>query len=293
MVQRLITDNHHVIVVDNESATSSDKFNWFDTAENHKIDILDREKMESIFSSGIDYVFHLAARFANELSVKNPIDDLNVNAGGTLQVLLESIKQEPKRFVYASSSSLYGPQKLAEFSEMTQPNPSTPYAVSKLMGEYYCNAMHELYGLNYNVVRLSNSYGPFDPSGKFRNVIPNFIDSAIHERNIVITGSGNETRDFTYVDDCVDGIILAANSYQKNQIYNLGTGKETRIKKIAELIIKYTSSKSKIVYKTSRSFDHIKKRKMNICKAKNELGYSPKISIEEGLKKTSNWFLDR
>jgi len=182
--------------------------------------------------------------------------------------------------------------KKSVIRETTVPNPSTPYAVSKLTGEYYCNAMHELYGLNYTILRLSNSYGPFDPSGKFRNVIPNFISAAISNKDMIITGTGNETRDFTYIDDTINGILLAASSKKsKNEVFNLGTGKETSIKKIANIIIGITNSKSKIVFKPQRSFDHINKRKMNISKARKLINYNPTINVKEGLIKTHEWFL--
>lgn len=257
-------------------------------------DINDIKLIKKIFSKKFDYVFHLAARFANELSTLNPIEDLHVNIQGTLQLLIESAKQNPKRFLYTSSSSLFGVQEKLPLNENSLPNPSTPYAVSKLTGEYYCKVFQKMYNLKYSIVRLSNSYGPIDPPGKFRNVIPNFIESAIKNKNIIITGTGNETRDFTYIDDTVNGILLAATKKNGiNQIFNLGTGKETKIRTIAELIIKNTGSKSKIVYKKRRSFDPIFRRRMNINKASNLLNYNPKIDVITGIQKTCHWFLNQ
>ena len=160
--------------------------------------------------------------------------------------------------------------------------------------DFYCTLFSKLYGLNYSIVRLSNSYGPYDPPGNFRNVIPNFIDSALKEKDIIITGNGNETRDFTFIDDTVNGILLATvKSKGKNQTFNLGTGKETKIKNIAKLILKYTHSNSKIIYKPKRAFDPINRRRMNITKAQNLLKYSPKISIDFGLQKTCNWIMKK
>jgi UDP-glucose 4-epimerase len=257
-------------------------------------DINDIKLIKKIFTKKFDYVFHLAARFANELSTLNPIEDLHVNIQGTLQLLIESAKQNPKRFLYTSSSSLFGVQEKLPLDEDSLPNPSTPYAVSKLTGEYYCKVFQKMYNLKYSVVRLSNSYGPIDPPGKFRNVIPNFIESALKNKNIIITGTGNETRDFTYIDDTVNGILLAATKKNGiNQIFNLGTGKETKIRTIAELIIKNTGSKSKIVYKKRRSFDPISRRRMNIDKASNLLHYNPEIDVTTGIQKTCHWFLNR
>ena len=255
--------------------------------------ILNQRTLEKVFARHYDYVFHLAARFANELSVNDPIEDLKVNIQGTLQVLLRAARQKPEKFLYSSSSSVYGHQKIIRFSENTLPRPSTPYAASKLTGEHYCNVIHELYGINYTVVRLSNSYGPFDPSGKFRNVIPNFMVNALKKKDLIIYGTGKETRDFTYVDDCVNGILLAAKSSKSNyEVFNLGTGKETTIREIASLILSITNSKSKITFRPMRQFDHIKRRSMDISKAKKLLQYEPTINIKRGLENTYRWFLN-
>ena len=292
LVNRLLDFGAKVIVLDDFSQSKKTNLNFSKNLTIIKGDITNTKILEKAFSKKINYVFHLAARFANELSIKDPLEDLHVNVQGTLQVLLYASKQKLKRFVYSSSSSLYGNQK-SIISEKTVPNPSTPYAVSKLTGEYYCKAMHELYGLDYTILRLSNSYGPFDPPGKYRNVIPNFLQSALLNKDIIITGTGNETRDFTYINDTVKGILLAASSKNgKNEIFNLGTGKETSIKEIANLIINISNSKSKIVFKPQRSFDHINKRRMNISKARKLIGYNPTINVKDGLIKTHKWFLE-
>lgn len=290
LVKKLLKLGANVIVLDDFS--QSDKNN-LSNQKNLKIikgDIRNSNVLKKTFSHNYDLVFHLAARFANEMSVNNPIEDLHVNVEGTLKILLESAKNNVKRFVYTSSSSLYGQSNFVTKKENSFPKPSTPYAASKLSGEFYCNAIHELYFMDYTIVRLSNSYGPYDPPGMFRNVIPNFINAAMSNKDLIITGTGNETRDFTYVDDIVDGIILAGTKSQgKNEIFNLGTGKETKISFIAKQIIKNTKSKSKLSFHPRRSFDHISRRKVDISKAKKLLGYNPKTVISVGLEKTCNW----
>ncbi len=294
LVKKLLNQSAKVVVLDDFSQSSTNNLTVHKNLKIIKGNINDKKILKKIFSKKYDYVFHLAARFANELSVQNPIEDLIVNTQGTLQILLHAAKQKPKRFIYTSSSSLYGTQKAISFKETLYPNPSTPYAVSKLSAERYCSVIGKLSGLNYTVVRLSNSYGPFDPPGRFRNVIPNFFDAAIHNKNIVITGTGEETRDFTFIDDTVKGILLASSKKSaENQIFNLGTGKETNILKIANTILTLTKSHSKIVFKPRRSFDHITRRKMDISKAKKLLGYFPETKIEDGLKITYDWFLNR
>jgi len=294
LVKKLLNQSAKVIVLDDFSQSSPKNLSVHKNLKIIKGNITNEKILKKTFSKKYDYIFHLAARFANELSVQNPIEDLVVNTQGTLQILLHSAKQNPKRFVYASSSSLYGTQNAISFKETLYPNPSTPYAASKLSAEHYCNAIGKLTGLNHTIVRLSNSYGPFDPPGRFRNAIPNFFDAAMQNKDIVITGTGNETRDFTFIDDTVKGILLAASKKSaENQIFNLGTGKETRIFKIAKIILDLTKSKSKIVFKSRRTFDPIKRRKMDISKAKKLLGYSPETEINDGLQLTYDWFLNR
>jgi nucleoside-diphosphate-sugar epimerase len=293
LVKKLLEQDAKVTVLDDFSQSSIGNLSRHQNLVVIKGDITDKKLLSKVFSKKFDYVFHLAARFANELSVKDPLEDLRVNVQGTLQVLLYASKQKPERFLYTSSSSLYGHQIKPVMKENLMPNPSTPYATSKLAAEYYCKSIHELYGMDYTIVRLSNSYGPYDPPGIYRNVIPNFFENAMHGKPLTITGTGKETRDFTFVDDCVDGIILAAiKKGGKNETFNLGTGKETQIRDIAKLILKITKSKSKINHKPMRSFDHVKRRKMDISKAKRMTGYDPSTTIEQGLEKTYGWFLN-
>ena len=290
LVKRLLKLDAKVTVLDDFSQSIKGNLKHDKNLRLIKGDITNPRILKKVFSQNFHTVFHLAARFANEMSVNDPYEDLRVNVEGTLKILLESAKHNVKRFVYTSSSSLYGQSNFVIKKENSFPKPSTPYAASKLSGEFYCNAIHELYSMDYTVVRLSNSYGPYDPPGKFRNVIPNFIDAALSNKDLIITGTGNETRDFTFVDDVVDGIILAATkSKGKNEIFNLGTGRETKILLIAKQIIKHTNSKSKITFHPRRSFDHITRRKMDISKAKKLLGYNPKTTISDGLQKTCEW----
>lgn len=292
LVKKLLEFNTKITVLDDFSQSKKNNLPFNKNLTKIKGNITNKKILAKTFSTNYDYVFHLAARFANELSVMDPNEDLCVNVGGTLQVLIHSAKKNVDRFLYTSSSSIYGPQKTILLKENRRPNPSTPYAASKLSAESYCHAISKSFDLNYTIVRLSNSYGPLDPPGKYRNVIPNFMQAAVSNKPLVITGTGNETRDFTYVDDCVKGIILAATSkHGKNETFNLGTSRETSIKKISKLILKFTKSRSKIVFKPMRSFDHIKNRKMDISKARKLLGYNPSTNIETGLKKTCDWFL--
>ncbi|MGI0011764.1 MAG: NAD-dependent epimerase/dehydratase family protein, partial [Nitrosopumilaceae archaeon] len=284
LVNKLLTLGAKVTILDDFSQSKQGNLHPSKSLSLIKGDITSTKTLDKVFAKNFDYVFHLAARFANEMSVIDPYEDMRVNVQGTLKILLYCSRQKLERFVYSSSSSLYGQQKATLFKETLLPNPSTPYAASKLTGEHYCRVIHHLSGLNYSILRLSNSYGPFDPPGKFRNVIPNFMLNAIKGKNLVITGTGRETRDFTYIDDTIIGILLAATKKEgMNETFNLGTGKETKIIDVAKLILKITQSKSKLVFKQRRSFDHIIRRRMDISKAKKLLKYNPTVDIKTGL----------
>jgi len=255
-------------------------------------DINHPQILQKAFSKDVDVIYHLAASFANELSVEDPIHDLECNIKGTLNLLKAGVKAQIKLFVYASSSSLYGPRDEILLNENLFPNPSTPYAVSKLTGEFYCKSMKHLYDQNFVALRFSNTYGPKDFPGRYRNVIPNFMRKALKNEPLTITGTGGETRDYTYIDDCLDGILLASQKKEAyNQTFNLGTGKPTRTIDLAKSILKMTGSKSKIQFLKPRYFDHIKYRMMDITKASKTFGYRPQTSIEDGLEKTFAWVL--
>ncbi len=254
-------------------------------------DINKTKVLNEAFKENFEVVYHLAASFANELSVENPLNDLENNIKGTLNILLKSAKENVKLFVYASSSSLYGPRPEAKFSEKLYPDPSTPYAVSKLTGEFYCNSITHLYGMNHISLRFSNTYGPKDFPGRYRNVIPNFMRKAVLGEPLPITGTGNETRDYTYIDDTIHGILTASEDARAyNQIFNLGTGKSTRTIEIAKEILRVTGSKSKIIYLKPRYFDHVKKRQMDVSKARASFKYNPQTPVREGIERTYAWF---
>ncbi len=295
LVERLVIKHRcKVTVVDDFS--QGHRSNLANLIKNNQIrlitgDINKPKVLNDAFKGGFDVVYHLAASFANELSVENPLHDLECNIQGTLNLLLKSAKENVKLFVYASSSSLYGPREEQLFSENLYPNPSTPYAVSKLTGEFYCNSMGHLYGMNHISLRFSNTYGPKDFPGRYRNVIPNFMRKALLGEPLPITGTGNETRDYTYIDDTISGILQASeNSKAYNKIFNLGTGKATKTLEIAKEILRVTGSKSKIKFMKPRYFDHVKNRQMDVSKARISFDYDPKTSVREGIEKTYAWF---
>src|SRR4030066_299826 len=170
---------------------------------------LDDEILKRVFSMKLDCVFHLAAHFANQNSVDNPETDLEVNGLGTIKVLEYSHLAKVSKFVFASSGcSVYGSQAPLPLKEdYVSLHLDTPYQITKLLGELYCNFFHNYYGLQAAIARYFNVYGPGEIPGAYRNVIPNFMWWALHKMPLPITGTGEETRDFTFVDDIVDGTL--------------------------------------------------------------------------------------
>jgi len=249
----------------------------------------DTSVLDKIFNEDIDCVYHLAASFANEKSVRDPLQDANVNINGTLNVL-EHCRKKDVKFVYASSSSCYSGLLDASFKEDMMPHPSTPYAISKYSGELYAMAYNKIYGLPTTAIRYFYSYGPGERPGQYRNVIPNWVQSALNGEQLTITGTGDEVRDFTYVDDTIDLTLLAANAPNAiGEVFNSGTGTPTKIVDLANKINVMTGNYAGVRYLEPRAWDTVPYRVANIKKSKDLLGYNPKVSLDDGLKKTIDW----
>ena len=258
-------------------------------------DILDDEKLKWVFKSKPDIVFHLAAHFANQNSVDNPETDLMVNGMGALKVLQYAHLVGVERFIYASSGcGIYGNDSPMPFKEESMSMKLyTPYQVTKMLGELYTNYFHNLYGLPIVNARFFNSFGPGEVPGKYRNVIPNFFYWAINGVPLPITGTAEETRDFTYVGDIVDGLIrMTYYEEAVGEAFNLGAGREIKIKDLAQWINELTENSGGIVFKERRSWDKKNRLLSSNDKAKNVLGYEPKVDFKEGLGLTYNWFTE-
>ncbi len=258
-------------------------------------DILDEVKLKRVFFERPQIVFHLAAFFANQNSVDHPEKDLMVNGMGTLRFLEYSVLTGVERFIYASSGcSIYGnsaPLPLKE--EFMSLHLSSPYQITKMLGELYCNFFYHHYNLKVVKPRFFNSYGPGEVPGQYRNVIPNFIYWAMKGLPLPITGSGEETRDFTYVEDIVDGLLRAGsleNAVGKE--FNLASGEETRIIDLANMINGATGNSAGIYFVQRRQWDTKPRLLASIDLAKELVGYKPKTSFEAGLNNTVRWFRD-
>lgn len=284
LVKALLDKNKHVVIVDNFSQGLYE--NLASIKNNKKLeivkaDILDTEKMIKL-TKGVDVIFHLAVQCLR-VSLNDPLFVERINSGGTLSVLWAAHKNNVKKFVYCSSSEVYGSATLFPMKEDHPLKPTTVYGASKLSGELYTSCFGENFGIETVIVRPFNSYGYNEHiKGVYGEVIPRFVVRAIHNLPIIIYGDGNQTRDFTFVTDTVDGIIKAGYSgIKKNRIFNIAFGKEISIKNIAEVVIKKVGSRSKIIFQPPRPHD-VRRHFADISQAKKNLGFRPKINIEKG-----------
>jgi|UniRef100_A0A7V6DQF0 UDP-glucose 4-epimerase len=258
--------------------------------------ILDEVELKRVFFEGPDLVFHLAALFANQNSIDHPETDLLVNGLGTLRLLQYSQLSGVKRFVYASSGcSIYGssaPLPLTE--EFMSLHLSSPYQITKMLGELYGNFFQHHYHLPVVKARFFNSYGPGEVPGQYRNVIPNFIYMAMQGQPLPITGTGEETRDFTFVGDIVDGLLRAG--YYENAVgqeFNLASGVETRIIDLANMINTAVGNTAGVTFNPRRKWDTKPRLLASVERAQELIGYQPHTPFPEGLKKTVAWFRDK
>lgn len=245
--------------------------------------ITDLPLLREVFR-GIDYVFHQAAIPSVPRSIENPQASHEVNATGTLNVLLAARDNGVRKVIYASSSSVYGDTPILPKTEDMPPDPQSPYAVTKLAGEYYCRAFHRVYDLPTVCLRYFNVYGPRqDPDSQYAAVIPGFIRRALDSSSFIIFGDGKQTRDFTYVKDVVDVNILAAES-DASDVCNIGRGERVSINTLAHLVIELVGNSIEPVYNEPRPGD-IMHSLADISRAR-QFGYNPKHSLEQGLRAT-------
>ena len=280
LVEELLKQKHQIFVVDDESATSSEKFNWFAECNNYKFSILEKEKLETIFQNGIDYVFHLAAETKIQLAMENPEKCFSVNIMGTINVLELSRKYNVKRVIVASSSSIYG-FNAAPHQETQKPDCLNPYATSKLCDEYICEMYTKVFGVETVLFRFCNVYGERMPSkGLYAPVLAIFAKLKADGLPLTITGDGEQRRDFIYVKDVVRGLILGMQSQNKNilgNVYNLGFGKNFSINEVAKMF------KTAYIYIPPRQGD-AKETLADITKAKTDLDWQPTLKLEDWFK---------
>jgi len=239
-----------------------------------------------------EVVFHAAARNI-VVSTRNPREDFETNIGGTLNVLLaaRAAANRVKRVVYTSSTSVYGNPRYLPINEDDHLSLLTPYAVSKLGGENYCMAFFESYSVPTTAVRYSNVYGPGqDPANPYCGVVAKFIECLTGGRAPVIHGDGEQTRDFTFIDDAVEATVLAAQSDRAlGEVFNVGTGVETRVNELAALLTRILGLDLQPEHTNRRDIDNIRRRVVNIEKTRRTLRWVPAMTLENGLRATVRW----
>jgi len=240
---------------------------------------------------GMEYVFHQAALPSVQRSVEDPATSNAVNVGGTLNILLAARGEGVKRVIYASSSSVYGDTPTLPKHEEMPSHPLSPYALQKNIGEQYCQLFHQLYGLETVSLRYFNIFGPKqDPNSIYSAVIPKFIDALIQGRPPIIFGDGEQSRDFTYVENVVQANLLAMSAeHLHGEAINIACGQRTSLNQLLDILKGILRSKQSPVYEEPRKGD-VRHSLADIRKGKEIMNYEPTVGIEVGLKKTVEFF---
>ncbi len=306
LIKKLEKLGQKLRVVDNLSVGSVDDLpsnNWeiFDEVTDLKkiswkkkqiftLDLKNKKNLNYIMSEA-DYVVHLAASTGVKLSVENFNQDFTNNVLSTLNLLEAAKKQSIKKFIFASSGAPLGFQK-PPIHEDKPLSPKSPYGASKMAGEGYCSAFSGSYDLNTTILRFSNVYGP--GSYKKESVVAKFIKDCICNQKILINGDGQQTRDFIYISDLIQAILLSTNVKKCGEIFQIASGKETSIKELSKIIL--DNLKNKLDFKINiKNLDplkyEVKRNYSDISKAKKMMNFEPTVPLEDGLKKTIEYYI--
>ncbi len=287
LVDKLIELDHKVVVIDNLSNGRKENLNK--KAKFYKVDVCSPKISEIFKKEKPEIVFHLAAQINVRKSVENPRKDAKINILGSLNILENCKKYKVEKLIFASTGgAIYGEAKEIPTKETYLENPVSPYGISKLTVERYLNFYYQTFNLPYLSLRFSNVYGPRQNSKSEAGVIAIFIERMLKNQDCIIYGDGQQTRDFIYVKDVVNACLKAMET-NKVGVYNIGTGKETSINEIFKRLKNLIGSTSKPIYEKEKPGD-LRRSSLDITKAKKELKWQPKWSLEEGLKETIEWF---
>jgi UDP-N-acetylglucosamine/UDP-N-acetyl-alpha-D-glucosaminouronate 4-epimerase len=291
IVDELLRRGHEVVVLDDLSAGKEANL----THVRGKIDfregsITDLETVRSA-CQGADYVVHLAARASVPRSVKDPIETNRTNIDGTLNVLVAARDAKVRRIVYAASSSAYGETPTLPKVETMQPEPISPYGVTKYVGELYLQVFGRVYGLENASIRFFNVFGPRqDPTSQYSGVLSRFMLALIGDQAPVVYGDGEQSRDFTYIENIVDETLRACEAPgASGKVFNGGTGARITLNDVLKLLEKISGKKIQAKYEPPRSGD-IRDSQADIALARTILGYEPRVLFEEGLRRTWDWY---
>jgi len=263
-----------------------------DRIDFREADILDLDAMKQA-CAGVDYVLHQAAIPSVPKSVLDPLASNRANVDGTVNVLVAARDAKVKRVVYAASSSAYGDTPTLPKHEGMTPNPISPYAVAKLASEHYMISFYRCYGLETVALRYFNIFGPRqDPSSPYSGVLAKFITLMLRGEQPTIFGDGEQSRDFTYIDNAVEANLLACDapaSDAAGQVFNIATGRRITLKETVKMLQRLTSYSGEAKFAPERGGD-IKHSLADISKAEVHLRYRPKVNFEEGLRRTVDWY---
>ncbi|MFI5365364.1 MAG: NAD-dependent epimerase/dehydratase family protein [Candidatus Binatia bacterium] len=285
LVRAMVERGHQVVVVDNLATAWSLQLikDVADRIEFVHGDVRLAEDLERVGPGPFDRVYHLAASFANELSMEYPTIDMRSNIEGTLNVLAMARRVGCSLFVYTGSSSSYGDVPVP-FEEDGPTQPYTPYATSKHVGESYVRSS----GISYAIFRLFNVYGPGDPPGRYRNAVPNMMQALDRVDGRIRIFGRTATRDFTYVDDVVRVLLDAPRA--AGHVVNVGTGQETPIVELArQILLLFDLSESQMSFEERRAWDRVVRRCASVERLRALFGWVPSTSLTDGLRLAARW----
>jgi nucleoside-diphosphate-sugar epimerase len=291
-VDELVRRGHSVVVLDDLSAGKEENLTevrskiTFIKGSITELEIVQKAMLQA------DYVIHLAARASVPRSVKDPIETNRINVDGTLNVLVAARDNKVKRVVFAASSSVYGETPTLPKSEDMRPLPISPYGVSKYVGELYSQTFGRCYGLENVCLRYFNIFGPRqDPDSPYSGVLSRFATAFLESTQPVVFGDGEQTRDFTYVDNAVQANILACEAPSASGgTFNIGTGRSISLNQVLQMLQNIAGKKLAAKYEPPREGD-IRDSLADIRRARETLGYEPTVMFEEGLQRTFAWYL--
>jgi UDP-N-acetylglucosamine/UDP-N-acetyl-alpha-D-glucosaminouronate 4-epimerase len=287
LVERLLRDGREVRVLDNFA--TGRRANIAAVASEVELIEGDIQSYERVHNAvrGCEVVFHLAALPSVPRSIQDPLTSTASNVTGTLNVLLAARDEDVRRVVFASSSSVYGPQREYPQREDAAARPISPYGVSKLAAEGYCRAFTQVYGVETVAVRYFNVFGPRqDPLSQYAAVIPRFITAALRDESPVVFGDGEQSRDFTYIDNTIDGTLLASTaSGVVGETFNVACGEATTLNKLLDYVREISGKRVKATYQERQPGD-LRRSQADISRASESLGYDPQVDVRSGLERT-------
>lgn len=294
LAERLLRLGHDVRVLDNFSTGRPENIEGFrDRIRLIEADVRDMASVRAAVD-GVDVVFHEAALASVPRSIEDPVTSNDVNVGGTLNVLTASLDAGVRRVVYASSSSIYGDSPVLPKTEDVPPVPESPYAAGKLAGEHYCGVFSRLHGMSCIALRYFNVFGPRqDPDSQYAAVVPIFVTSLLRDVSPVIYGDGEQSRDFTFIDNVVDANVLAAETQGgAGEVLNVACGETVTVNALFGALREIVGSRIDARHADPRPGD-VRHSFADISRARRVLGFRPSVGFAEGLERTVSWYRER